>query len=191
MITMKEMKLLIFGPPGCGKGTLSGFIHEKTHIAHISVGELIRDHIKAHDEIGQEAENIVKQGKLIPDEITNKLVQERLSLSDAQHSFLLDGYPRDLFQAEFLLTISKLSGAIVMTLTDDLILKRLLARGRADDNEQVINDRIKLYKETTQPVLNLLQQHDIPILEINGDYNIETDVDNIIEQIINWQESLK
>lgn len=187
---LKEMKLLIFGPPGCGKGTLSSFITQKTHIAHISVGEMIREHIKAHDSIGELAESTVNKGKLIPSEITNELVKERLSQDDAIHSFLLDGYPRDMTQASFLIDITPITGIILMTIDDDLIMKRLLARGRADDSEKTIKDRIILYKETTKPVLDYLKKHDIPVLEIDGNYNINTDIDGIIKNILDWQNNL-
>lgn len=184
------MRLLIFGPPGCGKGTLSSFITINTHLTHISVGEMIREHIKAHDTIGVQAENIVSHGQLIPDGITNQMVQERLAQEDALHSFLLDGYPRDVEQAEFLTTITQITGVIVMTISDDLIMKRLLARGRADDNETTIKDRIELYKKTTSPVLAFLESQHIPTLEVDGNYNIDTDVQGIVEQIIDWQNNL-
>lgn len=187
---MKEMRLLIFGPPGCGKGTLSTYITDKSHITHISVGEMIREHIKAHDQIGEQAQDLVSHGKLIPDEITNQMVQERLKEEDASHSFLLDGYPRDVEQAEFLVNITPLTGVIQMTLDDKLIVTRLLARGRADDTKETILDRIKLYKETTQPVLDFLKEKGVPIMQIDGDYDINTQVDNIVQNILVWQESL-
>jgi adenylate kinase len=148
---------------------------------------MIREHIKAHDAIGQKAEDIVKHGQLIPDEITNEMVHQRLLESDAKHSFLLDGYPRDVFQAEFITKEVSFSGVIVMTLTDELIMERLLARGRADDIPETIKDRIKLYKETTQPVLDFLEEKNIPFIRVNGDYNIDTDVENIVCEIVDWQ----
>lgn len=185
----KEMKLLIFGPPGCGKGTLSSFITKKSHLTHISVGEMIREHIKAHDKIGQEAEELVSHGKLISDKITNEMVKKRLSQDDANHSFLLDGYPRDVEQAEFLTSITQITGVIEMTLTDEMILNRLLKRGRADDNKETIKDRIQLYKQTTSPVLKFLKSKNIPVHQINGDYDIDTQVNGIVKGIISWQEN--
>lgn len=189
MAENKQMKLLIFGPPGCGKGTLSKFITQKTHLEHISMGEMIREHIKIHDKIGTQAENIVSKGKLIPDEITNKMMRKRLEETDQSQSFLLDGYPRDTFQAEFITKLTALTGVIVMTLSDDLIMKRLMSRGRADDTAETITDRIVLYKETTKPVLDFLKEKSVPILEIDGDYNIDTEVDTIVNKIISWQEN--
>lgn len=186
----QEMRLLIFGPPGCGKGTLSKFITQKSHLTHISMGEMIRDHIAAHDDIGTQAEKIVSKGQLIPDDITNAMMQERLTKDDAKHSFLLDGYPRDVYQAEFITKLTTLTGVIVMTLTDELIMTRLMARGRADDTKETIKDRIKLYKETTSPVLEFLKNKQVPIIEINGDYDINTQVDGIVKKIINWQETI-
>lgn len=187
----KEMKLLIFGPPGCGKGTLSKFITDSTHIAHISVGEMIREHIKAHDVIGKQAEELVSKGKLISDDITNQMVKERLSKSDVNHSFLLDGYPRDVEQAKFLTKIFQITGVIEMTLTDDMILNRLLKRGREDDIPKTIKDRIQLYKDTTRPVLNFMKEQKISVHKINGDYNMKTEAKGIVDKIVDWQNSIE
>ncbi len=190
MTEKKEMRLLIFGPPGCGKGTLSGFITKDSHITHISMGEMIREHIAKEDEIGQQAKELVSEGKLIPDDITNEMMRIRLQEKDMQHSFLLDGYPRDTYQAEFITQLTKFTGVIVMTLTDELIMERLMARGRADDIEQTIKDRIQGYKDTTRPVLEFLKSKNVPVLEIDGNYNIETDVQGIVQRIFDWQEQL-
>ncbi|MCA9477759.1 MAG: nucleoside monophosphate kinase [Nanoarchaeota archaeon] len=177
--------ILIFGPPGSGKGTLSGFVAKQSELTHLSVGEMIREHIAAQDEIGKQAEDLVNQGKLISDDLTNQMVQHRLE-KNPKESFLLDGYPRDLLQARFLTGFASIAGIIDVTLRDNIIVERLLKRGRADDNEQTIKDRIKLYHSTTEPVLSFLKEKNIPLLEVDGDYDMDAEVDAVVSRITDW-----
>lgn len=123
-----SMKLLIFGPPGSGKGTFAELFCQRTHITPVSTGNIFRKHIAEQDELGKQVKELIDAGKLVPDELTNEIVKQRLTQEDVKESFLLDGYPRTLKQAEFLMTITDLTGVILLTLTDDEIVQRLSRR---------------------------------------------------------------
>ncbi|MFP4119106.1 MAG: adenylate kinase family protein, partial [Candidatus Woesearchaeota archaeon] len=123
-----DYKLVIIGPPGSGKGTTCELIEEKLSIPHVSTGDMLRSHIDAGDELGKRIKEKVEHGKLIPDEITDEVIKQRLSQSDVQEKFLLDGFPRDLEQARFLLRLTNLDGIIIIDLDDEAIVKRLSQR---------------------------------------------------------------
>lgn len=152
-------RLVLVGPPGAGKGTQATALSEKLNIPHISTGDLFRKHIAEETELGQQVKHILDSGKLVPDEITNQMLVERLEQPDTGDGFLLDGYPRNIGQAELLSKVladsdQKLDAVVQLQVDEDVLVQRLLARGRSDDNEDVIRHRQHVYQSETAPLLD-------------------------------------
>jgi adenylate kinase len=147
------------GPPGAGKGTQATALSEKLNIPHISTGDLFRKHIAEETELGQQVRHILDSGKLVPDEITNQMLVERLEQPDTADGFLLDGFPRNIGQAEVLAkeladSDQKLDAVVQLQVDEDVVVDRLLARGRSDDSEEVIRHRQHVYRSETAPLLD-------------------------------------
>ena len=122
------MKLVLLGPVGSGKGTQAGIISQKYDLPHISTGEIFRENIKNETELGKIAKSYIDKGELVPEELTNKLVEDRLKSDDCKRGFILDGYPRNLAQAKFLDTITNIDLALMIDLSEDKIIERLSSR---------------------------------------------------------------
>lgn len=122
------MKFIIFGPPGAGKGTYSRRLHDRLGIAAISTGDIFRDAIANGTELGKKVESILKAGELVPDDMTNKIVKQRLQKPDCEKGFILDGYPRTIGQAEFLQRITKIDAILNLILPDEILIEKLSAR---------------------------------------------------------------
>lgn len=122
------MKLLLLGPVGSGKGTQAAIISKKYNIPHISTGEIFRWNIQNETELGKIVKPIVESGNLVPEELTNKLVEDRIKKQDCENGFILDGYPRNLAQAYALDKMTNLDKVILINLSEDEIIKRLSSR---------------------------------------------------------------
>lgn len=174
-------RLAVFGSPGAGKGTQAALLSEKLAVPHISTGDLFRFNIENQTKLGLQAQKYLDVGELVPSEITNKMVQERLELADAKAGFILDGYPRSLEQAEYLTQIlqnSPLEAAIYFDITPEIVLERMLLRGRKDDDAEVIERRLAVYSEQTLPILNFYE--DI-LVSVQADGTVE----EVFERICN------
>jgi|TARA_B100001741_G_scaffold172719_1_gene142463 adenylate kinase len=154
-------RLLFVGPPGAGKGTQAERLAASHGLLHLSTGDLLRAEVKAGSDLGKEAEAVMNRGELVSDALVLAIVRSRLQ----NHSggWLLDGFPRNLAQAEALdELLSKLNqplqSVLLMELDDEELVQRLLARGRADDNEEVIRHRLSVYREQTAPLINHYEQ---------------------------------
>ena len=152
------MRVVLLGPPGAGKGTQAVKLAEKLGIPQISTGELFRNNIKRGTELGLEAKRYLDAGDLVPSELTNALVDKRLDEPDASGGFILDGYPRSVEQAQALDRMldarsAKLDSVLEFRVRDEELLKRLKDRGRADDTEEVIRNRMQVYRDETAPLL--------------------------------------
>ena len=156
------MNLLVLGPQGAGKGTQAKRIAAEYGIPHVSTGDMFRAAIASQSELGKRVEPILASGQLVPDDVTTELIRERLSQPDAASGFVLDGFPRNLPQAEaldeMLAEIGRgLDAILFFDLPDDVATERLLARareeGRADDTPEVIAHRLAIYHEQTEPVV--------------------------------------
>ncbi|OLT24840.1 adenylate kinase [Kytococcus sp. CUA-901] len=154
-------RMIILGPPGAGKGTQAALIAERYGIPAISTGDIFRANIKAETELGQQVKEITASGALVPDELTNRIVEDRLAQTDAQEGFLLDGYPRNLGQVEALDTMLRATGqsldvVIELVVDTEEVVQRLLKRaeieGREDDTEEVVRHRMDVYTEQTAPL---------------------------------------
>jgi adenylate kinase len=156
------MKLLVLGPQGSGKGTQAKRISAEYEIPHIATGEMFRGAIDAGSALGRRVEPILRAGELVPDDLTVALIRERLSRDDAEHGFVLDGFPRNLAQAEALDAMlteidRKLDAILFFELDDETAMTRALGRAaeesRADDTPEAIARRLAIYHEQTEPVV--------------------------------------
>lgn len=164
------------GPPGAGKGTQAKFVAEHFKIPAISTGDIFRANVSEGTELGVEAKRFMDAGDYVPDEITNKMVRNRIDEPDAEPGFLLDGYPRTLAQVEELdgmirFTGHQLDAVVVLTVDPDEIVKRLVQRaeveGRTDDTEDVVRRRQEVYAEQTEPLIDVYRQRGI-LIEVDG-----------------------
>ncbi|MET1074452.1 MAG: adenylate kinase [Umezawaea sp.] len=169
------MRLVLVGPPGAGKGTQATVLSEKLGVPHISTGDLFRAHISNQTELGREVQEYLDSGELVPDAVTNEMVRERLAQPDALEGFLLDGFPRNVAQAGVLgemLAVgdNKLDAVLEFKVDEDVVVERLLARGRTDDKEDVIRHRQQLYRTETAPLLDYYDKIVVSIDAV-GDVN--------------------
>jgi adenylate kinase len=168
--------ILIMGPPGSGKGTQAARIAERRGLAHISTGDMLRAAMAAGSKLGSRVKDIVDRGDLVPDDLMLELVLDRLSQPDAAEGFLLDGFPRTVAQADAL--VAALNGSrvleriILLEVPDEVLVERVLARGRTDDTEETIRHRLRVYIESTQPVLDTLEGR-LDRMDIDGVGTIE------------------
>ncbi|MBM5816363.1 MAG: adenylate kinase [Cyanobacteria bacterium K_Offshore_surface_m2_239] len=151
-----KQRLLFLGPPGAGKGTQAQLLASSKGLLHLSTGDLLRAEVKAATPLGQEAEAVMARGELVSDALVLAIVRHRLERHNG--GWLLDGFPRNLPQAMALDgLLAELGQAIelvvLMELEDPVLLQRLLARGRADDNAEVIRHRLEVYREQTAPLI--------------------------------------
>lgn len=155
------MRIVLLGPPGSGKGTQAALLSQRLGVAHISTGALLRAAVKAGTGLGLKASEYMDAGELVPDELMLGLIEERLGEDDVEPGFILDGYPRNLAQAESLDAVLERIGqpaqlALEVTVNEDEIVRRLASRareeGRSDDTEEVVRNRLRVYAEQTAPV---------------------------------------
>jgi adenylate kinase len=152
------VRLVLVGPPGAGKGTQAEQMAERLDVPHISTGDLFRANLKEETPLGVEAKRYMDAGDLVPDEVTVGMVRERLTESDAAKGFILDGFPRTAPQAEALSGILadqglELDAVVEFGVSDEVVVQRLLGRGRSDDTEDVIRRRQQVYRDDTAPLL--------------------------------------
>ena len=152
------MRVVLLGPPGAGKGTQAEKLEEKLGIPQISTGELFRRNIGDGTKLGLEAKRYLDAGDLVPSELTNQLVDDRLNDPDVANGFILDGYPRSVDQAKALHEMlgrrgTDIDAVVEFRVSEDQLFERLKARGRADDTEDVIRNRMKIYRDETAPLL--------------------------------------
>ena len=152
------MRLVLLGPPGAGKGTQAEKLAEKLQIPHLSTGELFRHNISTGTKLGLEAKRYLDAGDLVPSELTNELVDDRLNDPDTNEGFILDGYPRSVGQAKALHDMlerrgTQLDAVLEFRVSEDVLFERLKARGRADDTDDVIRNRMNVYRDETAPLI--------------------------------------
>ncbi len=154
---------LLFGPPGAGKGTHATVLAQRYNLKHISTGALLRAEIAAGTPLGKQAEALIADGRLVPDEVVEAMIENAFDTIKDVDGFLLDGFPRTIPQAEALDSLlqrrgEKLTGVISLMIPDEEIYRRIQGRaqvdGRADDaNEEIINHRIQTYHTQTEPLI--------------------------------------
>ena len=185
------MKLLLIGPPGAGKGTQAAKLSEVFSIPAISTGDIFRENVRNETPLGLEAKSFMDRGAYVPDELTNKLVRDRLKNPDCQDGFLLDGYPRTADQVQELDNILDESGTaldavIQLTADTDEVVKRLAKRaidqGRSDDTEDVIRNRLSVYEEQTAPLISVYASRGLLIM-VDGLGEIDQVTSRIVEAL--------
>ena len=179
------MRLVLLGPPGAGKGTQAAILSEKLNIPHISTGDLFRANIGEGTPLGVEAKSYMDAGKLVPTDVTARMVEDRLSQDDAANGFLLDGFPRTVEQAEILKDLlakkdQVLDGVLNFQVSDDVVVESMLARGRADDNEETIRTRMSVYRDETMPLIDYYGEK---IIDITAEGTIEEINDSAMKAI--------
>jgi len=178
------IRLVFLGPPGAGKGTQAQRIAEKYNVPHISTGDILRAAVKKGTELGKLAKSYMDRGELVPDDVIIGIIKERLSQPDVrERGFILDGFPRTLPQAEALDRMLEelsmpLDKVVYLNVDDEEIVKRLLSRGRADDTEEVIRNRLKVYREQTAPLIDYYSEKCL-LAEVYG----VGDIDEITKKI--------
>jgi adenylate kinase len=151
--------MVLLGPPGAGKGTQAEKLVEKLGIPQISTGDLFRHNISSGTKLGLEAKKYLDAGDLVPASLTNALVDDRLNDADVADGFILDGFPRSVEQAEALREMLakrnlQLDAVLEFRVSEDELLQRLKSRGRADDTDDIILNRMKVYRDETAPLLD-------------------------------------
>lgn len=199
---MSSFRIAFFGPPGSGKGTQGAFFAHEFHILLLTTGTIFRKNISEHTQLGKQVESVLKQGGLVSDSLTNEVIQGRLQEEDCVSGFILDGYPRNMIQANFLNTLTALTHALFLHLPDEIVYERISKRWmchcgasyhliskppkkpgvcdacgqalfqRNDDTPEVLKVRLESYHKNIEPVLSYYRAKDI-LHEIDGTKDIE------------------
>ena len=185
------MKIIIMGAPGAGKGTHAVDISKKYSIPHISTGDILREEVQKGTELGKTAKTFMDNGKLLPDDIIIEIIKNRIQMADCARGYLFDGFPRTIVQAKLLDDIADIEAVIYLRCQDDIIIKRLTGRRmtadgkiynvyfdpppegvevyqRDDDNEETIKERLKVFYDTFNPLMEFYRKKGI-FTEIKGD----------------------
>ncbi|MGB3849196.1 MAG: adenylate kinase [Tunicatimonas sp.] len=191
------LNLVLFGPPGAGKGTQSQKLIDHYQLTHISTGDLFRKHLGEGTPLGIRARTFMDVGKLVPDDLVIDMVDDRLGEQDDTKGIIFDGFPRTIPQAEaldkFLRTYdSHIAGMIALSVPTEELVKRLLLRGqtsgRADDqNEEKIATRLDVYRQETLPVARYYQDQN-KYAEVDGVGDIDTIFKNIVDTVDGWRD---
>ena len=168
--------LLFLGAPGAGKGTQAELLSKTYSYMHLSTGELLRKEIAMNTILGKQVKDIIHNGELVSDKLVLEIVRQNLKKDNK--GWILDGYPRNLSQVdslnEVLIKIDQpLEVVFYLDIPEEVLIKRLLLRGRKDDTEETIRNRVKIYKETTEPLIEYFK--DLSLLEyIDADRDLQT-----------------
>lgn len=185
------------GPPGAGKGTQAKYVAARFAIPAISTGDIFRANVSQGTPLGIEAKKYMDAGEYVPDEVTNRMVRNRIDEADAKPGFLLDGYPRTLAQVEELDGMIKHTGhqldaVVVLTVDEEELVQRLLQRaeieGRADDTEEVVRRRQEVYAEQTEPLIGVYRQRGI-LHEVDGMGEVDEVTERIFAEIASVEQS--
>ena len=168
--------LLFLGPPGAGKGTQAALLSKANSYLHLSTGELLRKEIDLDTDLGKQVKDIMNKGELVNDQLVLEIVKK--NLDKYNKGWILDGYPRNLSQVNSLSNVLRdinqpLEIVFYLDIEDEVLIERLLMRGRKDDNEETIKTRLKIYKETTEPLIDYYKN--LSLLEyINANGDLKT-----------------
>jgi adenylate kinase len=170
------MRVVFLGPPGSGKGTQAGLLAERLGVPAISTGEILRSAVREGTPLGRQARAVMERGDLVSDDLIVSLIRERTAEPDARAGFILDGYPRTLAQAEALDSILAGNGDAVSAVVNFLVpeaelvsrmLGRAKAEGRADDRPETIRERLRVYRDKTEPLVDYYRKRDL-LADVDG-----------------------
>ncbi len=180
-----KQRLVFLGPPGAGKGTQAELIAQKKDLLHLSTGDLLRAEVTAGTDLGNKAAAIMNKGELVSDSLVLSIVEQRLN--DSAKGWILDGFPRNVAQAELLQILlseidQNIEAVVLIDLKDELLVERLISRGRADDNEIVIRHRLEVYREKTTPLVDHYMSQGL-LKTVQGDGDIKA-ISNRIDEVL-------
>lgn len=190
------MRLVLLGPPGSGKGTQAARLKDHLQVPHISTGDLLRAEVAAGSKLGLEAKEVMARGELVSDAILLGMLEDRFSRADTANGFILDGYPRNLAQADALGKLlarigQKFDAAVQLDVPTELLVERIAGRakaeGRADDSPESVRTRLKVYDDQTAPVIDYYRQQG-ELTVVNGVGELDDVFARIIEAITPGQE---
>ncbi|MCR4661048.1 MAG: adenylate kinase [Clostridia bacterium] len=200
-------RIILLGAPGAGKGAQAALIEEKYNLPHISTGDALRQNIKDETELGKFAKSFIDKGELVPDDVVISIVEDRLKKDDCKKGFILDGFPRTIYQAEALAKFSDIDYVIDVEVPDEIVVDRISGRRmcscgktyhistyksdtcekcgqklyqRKDDNQETVMDRLKVYHKQTEPLIDYYTDKD-KLVTIDGTKSI----DEVFKSIMN------
>jgi len=191
------MNIIIFGPPGAGKGTQSKFIANKFNLYQLSTGDLLREEIKNKTKLGSEISSIINSGELVSDKIVSNLIEKFISNNTFKNKIIFDGYPRTLNQARNLddllkKYVQKIDVVLKLSVSLETVIKRILERKtleqRADDNKEIAIKRFKTYEKSSETVIDYYKQSNL-LKVVNGEAGISeinAEISEIIHAIKGW-----
>ena len=191
------MNIIIFGPPGAGKGTQSKFIVNKFDLYQLSTGDLLRNEIKNKTQLGSEISSIINSGELVSDKIVGNLIEKFVSNEAYKHKIIFDGYPRTLIQAKNLDDLlkkykQKIDIVLKLSVSLETVKKRIFERQaqekRADDNEEIAIKRYKTYEKSSEPLIDYYKQSNL-LKVVNGEAGIteiNSEISGLIDTIKGW-----
>ena len=170
------MRVIFLGPPGSGKGTQAGLLAERLGVPAISTGEILRSAVREGTPLGRQAQEVMEKGALVSDDLIVSLIRDRTSARDARAGFILDGFPRTLAQAEALESMLAGNGDAVSAVVNFLVpepelVSRMLGRakdeGRADDRPETIRERLRVYRDKTEPLVDYYRKREL-LADVDG-----------------------